>query len=330
MPRNKNAILRYRIIDSCLTNEYHRYPLLEYIKEKIEEQLMSNISESMIHKDFAEMKRIYNAPIKYDKNRGGYYYADPEFSIKEFPLTTDEVAALDYSTALLHNLKGSKLFDQFENAINKLIEGYRVSKIIGKSERQLIQVEEPLKTGGNEWLEPILKAIISKQSLEIVYTKYGSEDKTHILSPYLVKAYRNRWYVIGYSDKADNIIVLALDRINDLRTSQIEYASTIDFNPDDFFKYSYGITQIHGAKVEKIVLSFSPTQSQYILAQPMHHSQEIILQNDIEVRVQLEVYITQELIMAILSYGTQVKVLSPANFSNTIKELIKEMSANYK
>ena len=330
MPRNKNAVLRYRIIDSCLTNNLHKYPTLPYIRERIEEQLMDEISESMINKDLAQMKQIYNAPIKFDKTRGGYCYTEENFSIKEFPLTNEEVSALDYSTALLQNLKGTRLFDQFENAINKMIEGYRVSKIIGKSERQLIQVEEPLKTGGNEWLEPLLKAIVSKETMKVVYARYGGQDKTHNLSPYLVKEYHNRWYVVGYSDKPENILLMALDRIKSIEPSDVVYTSAGDFNPDDFFKYSFGITQIHGAKAEKIVLSFTQAQAQYVLAQPMHHSQTVLLESAEEVRIQLEVYITQELIMSILSYGAQVTVLKPSHFRNRIKELITEMNAKYK
>ena len=330
MPRNKSALLRYRIIDSCLTNHLHKYPTMQYIHQRIEQQLGKEISESMINKDFAEIKSIYKAPIKYDKTNGGYYYTDPNFSIKEFPLTNEEVSALDYSTALLQNLKGTKLFDQFENAINKMIEGYRVSKIIGKSEKQLIQVEEPLKTGGNEWLEPLLKAIVEKEALELVYARYGGPEKSHILSPYLVKEYRNRWYVVGFSDKAEHILLLALDRIKSIEPAKQGYTPAGDFNPDDFFKYSFGITQIHGAKAEKIVLSFTPAQAQYVLAQPLHHSQIILQENPKEVRIQLEVYITQELIMTILSYGAQVKVLKPTHFKQKIKKLITEMVAQYK
>jgi hypothetical protein len=57
MPKNKNAMLRFRIIDGCLTNPLKSYPKLQYIKEKIEEQLMTKISESMINKDLSEMKK---------------------------------------------------------------------------------------------------------------------------------------------------------------------------------------------------------------------------------------------------------------------------------
>src|SRR5688500_10577877 len=165
MPVNKSAHLRYRVIDGCLTNPLRTYPSMEFIISKIEDQLDTTLSDSMFNKDIQGMKRNYGAPIKYDRKHGGYCYTEPGFSMKEFPLTQDEIEALDFSTALLQQLKGTKMFRQFENAINKITEGYRVSKIIGKSEKQILQVEEPLRTGGSEWLEIILKSIVEKNCL---------------------------------------------------------------------------------------------------------------------------------------------------------------------
>ena len=83
MPVNKSAHLRYRIIDSCLTNRQKTYPTLQFIIAKIEEQLGNTISESMLRKDFQQMKDVYGAPIKYDRNRNGYYYTENSFSIKD-------------------------------------------------------------------------------------------------------------------------------------------------------------------------------------------------------------------------------------------------------
>src|SRR4030095_10551775 len=169
MPVNKNALLRYRIIDSCLTNQMKKYPDMEYILNRIQDHTDSSISESMFSKDIQNMKRIYNAPIKYNKAHCGYCYTEPDFSIKEFPLTHKEIEALDFSTALLGLLKGSKIFEQYQNAIDKVIEGYRISKIIGKSEKQIIQTEEPVISKDWQWLEVLLRAIIEKRVLRIKY-----------------------------------------------------------------------------------------------------------------------------------------------------------------
>lgn len=329
MPKNKSALLRYRIIDGCLTNSMHPYPSLDAIQKKVEQQLDKSISSSMINKDFAAMKEIYGAPIMYNKTRGGYYYSDPKFSIQEFPLTEEEREALDFSTALLQQIRGTRLFQQFENAINKVIEGYRISKIAGIEQRQFLQVEEPVRPQDSPYLEQLLQSIIHQQPLAITYQGYGREPKLHQFSAHLLKEYRNCWYVVGYSDRGKNLLMFALDRIKDIANSDSDYIKVEGFDPDEFFKYSFGITQIHEAKPEKVVLQFTAYQAPFVLNQPLHHSQKVLKQNDDFVEIEYHVYITTELIMTILSYGKQVKVLAPQKLKNQIKTTVQEMAALY-
>lgn len=329
MPKNKSALLRYRIIDGCLTNTMHPYPSLEAIQKKIEQQLDKSISSSMINKDFSAMKEIYGAPIAYHKQKGGYYYSEDNFSISEFPLTEEEREALDFSTALLQQIRGTRLFQQFENAINKVIEGYRISKIAGIEQRQFLQVEEPVRPQDSPYLEQLLQSIIHQQPLAITYQGYGREPKLHQFSAHLLKEYRNCWYVVGYSDRGKNLLMFALDRIKNIANSDSGYIKVEGFDPDEFFKYSFGITQIHEAKPEKVVLQFTAFQAPFVLNQPLHHSQKVLKQNDDFVEIEYHVYITTELIMTILSYGKQVKVLAPQKLKNQIKATVQEMAALY-
>jgi predicted DNA-binding transcriptional regulator YafY len=329
MPKNKSASLRYRIIDACLTNTRRKYPTIEDIIEKISEQLGTSISESMLNKDFAEMRSTLGAPIAYSKTHKGYYYSEPNYSLKEFPLTNEEIEALDFSTALLHHVKGTRLFDQFENAINKLIEGYRISKVIGKPEKQFLQVEEPTKYLEQPWLETLLKSVIEKYAVQVEYQAFGKQPKVHMFSAYLLKEYRNRWYVVGHSDRADDIIILALDRIMSINDSRGKYIQTDNFIPEDYFKYSFGITQISGAEPEKVELVFMKSQAPYIKSQPLHHSQHLIHEDDKTVSFGYEVYITQELIMTILSYGSTVVVKKPAKLKSQIKQEVQKMAKLY-
>jgi predicted DNA-binding transcriptional regulator YafY len=329
MPVNKNALLRYYAIDACLNNSMRTYPNLEQIRQRVMQQLDGDISVSMINKDLAQMRDIYAAPIKYDKIKKGYCYATTGYSIKRLPLSEEEITALDYSTALLQQLKGSRIFDQFETAINRLIEGYRVSKLIGKSEKQLIQVEEPVTTGGNEWLEMILQAIVSQTALEVSYAKFGAPVKQHLLSPYLIKEYRNRWYVVGFSDAPRKVLILALDRINHLKKSKSSYFSDPNFQAADYFRYSFGITHTAAATPEKIVVTFNKEQAPYILAQPLHQSQVVLSENSKGVTIQLTVYVTAELIMSLLGYGAGVEVKEPLALRKTMQEKIAAMQKVY-
>lgn len=329
MPANKSALLRYRIIDACLTNSLRKYPSMDYIIKKIEEQLDTSLSNSMFTKDIENMRRIYTAPIQYDRIHKGYCYTEPDFSISSFPLSHAEIEALDFSTALLQQLKNTPMFHHFETAINKVIDGYRISKILGKSETQLLQVEEPVREEGSKWLDIILKGITNKEALKVIYQGFGKPEKLHQFSSYLLKEYHNRWYAIGYSVAAKNILVLALDRIKEVKPCKDKYISDNNFTPAIYFKYSFGITQINDGKAEKVELLFTPFQAPYILTQPLHHSQEIVSNDSKGLHIKLNVYITHELIMSVLSYANNVKVLAPKRLVKQIKEQIEEMGEQY-
>ena len=329
MPVNKSAWLRYRIIDGCLTNPRHTFPTMEYIIDRIEEQLGKPISQSMLTKDLESMRIESGAPIKYDRYHKGYHYTEPDFSLKEFPLTHEEIEALDFSTALLQQLKGTRMFQQFESAINKMTEGYRISKILGKSENQILQVEEPLKTDGNRWLEQLLKAIVEKECLQVSYQAFGGTVKEHEFSGYLLKEYRNRWYAVGYSKKAKSILVLALDRILNVVSCKGKYISDDSFVPSDFFKYSLGITQINEVEPEIVVLFFTPEQAPYILSQPLHSSQKVLSDDEKGLKIQLEVYLSHELRQSILGFGDRVRVLKPVGLRKEIVRILKGALKRY-
>jgi hypothetical protein len=85
MPKNKSAVLRYRIIDGCLTNSMHPYPNLESIHHKVESQLDKAISISMLNKDLAAMKDIYGRPLPIINRRAAIITANPIFLFQNFP-----------------------------------------------------------------------------------------------------------------------------------------------------------------------------------------------------------------------------------------------------
>ena len=90
MPTNKNALARYQVIDSCLTNKQKKYPKLADLQNKIDERLgigedENGISDSTVKNDIKAMKKLWNAFIDYNRERRGYYYTEENFSIKQFP-----------------------------------------------------------------------------------------------------------------------------------------------------------------------------------------------------------------------------------------------------
>lgn len=330
MPINKNAVLRYRIIDGCLRNKMRKYPTVEILRTAIMQATDKlSISDSQVHKDIRFMKDYYKAPIAFSREYGGYYYSESDFSVESFPLTHDEIKVLDMSTAIFKQLKYSGYFKQFESIIEKLISGYRISKIPGYENLNILEVEEPLTDTGVQWIELIYESILHKNVLKVDYKKYNSEEtKTHFLSAYVIREYRNRWYVTGYSDRADAIVTLALDRVVDIQMETKKCYEQKDFNVQDYFKYGFGVTVYENAKPSLVELQCDESLTGYFLSKPLHASQKV-LSKERGLLLQMECYLTPELEMTILSYGELIKVLSPTDLINRIRKRVVAMAERY-
>ena len=168
MPANKSALLRYRIIDKCIRNKYKPYPSKEFIRQACEDALFNSVGErvstSTIEKDLNAMRFDaalgYEAPIKFSKADGGYYYEDPNYSIDNIPINDDDLHALRFAATTLHQFKGIKVFEDFEFAIGKLFE--RINLSVDSDEnaiQQYVQFETVTKIEGSEHLPVLLEAI---------------------------------------------------------------------------------------------------------------------------------------------------------------------------
>jgi predicted DNA-binding transcriptional regulator YafY len=320
MPHIKNALIRYRIIDKCLRNKYKPYPSKEELREACEESLFgssdgAHICNSTIEKDMQSMKWDHDAPIKYSKSKGGYYYSDPKFSINDIPLTEDDLGAIAFAAKTLLQFRDVELFKQFGNAIDKIVGRVEVTQEGGE---QFIQFEQSLSDNGSEYISPILEAI--KQSLWISfdYTSFISgQKKARKVIPLLLKEYRNRWYLISFDGQKKDFITYSLDRLTALEIHSEPAEKPSDFKPENYFKYSVGITS-GNEEPTSIEFTAVPVAAKYIASQPFHSSQTTIEESSERTHFSLFVVISEELIRALLSYGGEVNILQPESLKEEI------------
>lgn len=339
MPANKYALLRYRIIDKCIRNKYRPHPSKEELRQACEEALYGStlgdrISESTIEKDLWAMRNEselgFYAPIKFSKGEKGYFYEDPDYSIDSIPLNDDDVEAIKFAATTLFQFKDVEVFKQFEFAIEKIFDRLNITpNIEDKAINQFVQFETISQVKGAQFLGIILQAIKDRMELAFTYRTFTSQaEKEYTLQPYLLKEYRNRWYLIGYNATKDRVLTYALDRIGTLDVRQENFQVQESFDPDLFFKHSIGITSFQSDPVD-VTLSFTPIQGKYVKTQPLHHSQTVLVDDDQEFRIRLHVLVTTELVMQILSYGGGARVLDPPELVNEIKQKLQESLQRY-
>lgn len=325
MPHIKNALIRYRIIDKALRNDYVPYPSKQDLRLACEENLFGSadgmhICDSTIEKDLFAMRQEYDAPIKYCKKNKGYHYTDKEFSINETPLSPNDIQSIKFAADTLAQFKDAEIFQEFGFALNKIVDKLNVSA----SNQNLgpdvfIQFETGTVNHGGEFLPKLLSAIKNKLIVFFDYSSFisGQRKKRKVL-PLLLKEYRNRWYLICYDFVKEDVITYGLDRMYDLEVTDQIGESPKNFNPDLFFKFAIGITA-NNALPSKVKFKASSIAAKYIESQPFHQSQKMISEDENCVFFEMFVAPSEELYRNFLSYGGDLVVTSPPEVQAEMK-----------
>ena len=339
MPSNKSALLRYKIIDRRIRNKYKPFPGVEDLRQACEDELFNStgehVSRSTIEKDLRAMREDevlgYLAPIKFDKIKGGYFYENADYSISVLPLNDEELRAIRFASQILHQFRDSPLFQEFQSAIQKIFSKVSFGTDPGHSNfDQFVQFEAEPVIGQEDNLPLLLHAVLERIPVQFRYHRYVADgSREHLIHPLLLREYRNRWYVVSWVPAQDEVLLFGLDRMSDIILRKGKFRRPADFNAEEYFRYSIGITAINDGKPETVVLSFSPMQGNYIRSKPMHKSQKILKDDDKEFRIELKVQITYELINAILGYAGEVTVLKPASLVKSIRSSLQNTLKKY-
>ena len=250
------------------------------------------ISQRTFQRDIKEIKSIWGIEIKYNRAKEKYEIAfDPNDS------------------------RDNKLMEAFD-IVNTLNIGSGISEFIHFETR---------KASGTHLILDIITAIKNKTVLELYHQKYWEENfSVRDIEPLGIKEYKYRWYLIA-KDLNDNVIKsFGLDRIKGIQQTNKKLEAPSNFDIKEFYKHTYGAVGGQGQKEETVVLSFTPFQGKFIKAVPMHHSQEVLIDNDKEFRISLEIVPLVDFVMDVQQYASAVKVVQPKWLAKKIKKNLQD------
>jgi predicted DNA-binding transcriptional regulator YafY len=286
-----------------------------------------DVSWETIKKDLREI----NAETKvvgYD-SKYGYHLLDKGGYLSQFSYTGEQRKALELASGILSELGGIPLLEDFDNIIKKLLKVDHTDNRLKKFFRSIIQLETVPKMEGIKWIGPIFKAIRSNKMIALTYRKFDSPvSKNYQLHPYMLKEYRNRWYLVSRNNEVNKVVTFALDRIQDVKELESELVWQ-DFDPDEYYKYSMGITTYDTEEILDVRLKVTRSQLNYLKTLPLHHSQEIVEESADFGIVKLKVRFSYELIKEVLGMGYEAEVLEPESLRKDVAERLKKAIGNY-
>lgn len=336
MPVNRNALIRYRTIDNCLQNRFRQWTLDDLIMACSDalyefEGIDKGVSRRSVQADIEMMrsdKLGYEAPIiVVDKKF--YTYADKNYSITNIPLSHQDMKVLGEVSALLKQFKGFSHFADLTEMVSKLEDKIYVQKT---QSTPVVDFEKNDNLKGLEFIEGIRKAIVSKTVLCITYQSFKARQaSTFCFSPYLLKEYRNRWFVLGESHQRHApILTLALDRFQTLQEDGEEiYRENEKIDLSTYYSDVIGVTKNLGQRDVHVVFSMDHKTAPYVITKPLHASQKVLKEDVDEVIFSIKVIPNFELERELLGFGARIKVLSPRNVRKRIAEQLREALKYY-
>jgi predicted DNA-binding transcriptional regulator YafY len=287
----RESIARYSLIIQKLRRRPASFEEIKSFLE-IESEIQGfdfSLGIRTFQRDLNEIRSLYNIDIKCDKSTKVYYINNEEQDTGNERL----LEAFDIMNALKINEKLSN-FIQFEDR----------------------------RPQGTEHLFGLLHAIKNRLQIKFVYSKYWEEEQSNrVVEPYMLKEVKHRWYILAKDLKNNELKCFALDRISDLEISHRKFLVPDDFNADKFYENYFGIISPKDEKPDEIILSFDSFQGKYIKSLPLHTLQEILIDNEAELRVKLRICITHDFVMELLSHGDSVRVISPEKLIKELKEI---------
>ncbi len=335
MATHKSALIRYKTIDDCLRNSFRKWTLEDLIAKVSEalyehEGITGGVSRRTIQADLQMMRsdRLgYNAPIAVAE-RKYYFYETEGYSITNSPINHADMEKMQEIVSVLKQLNGFSYFDEMSDMIARLENTLHKSS---GQKKNCIQFESNAQLKGLEHVSRLYQAIVSEMALMIEYKSFRAAASQHkVYYPYLLKEYRNRWFLTCRPKKGNVLVNLALDRIIDfheLAKEPFEKHEGVDF--DRYYSDLIGVTKTERDRGQRVILHFDKANGPYVLTKPLHHSQQVLKDDQDGVVIRIDVVLNFELEREILGFGEFVKVLSPRSLITRIQKRLDKAALHY-
>lgn len=328
--QRRNISRRIEILDELLSGVTKRNyaDLLKALNNKIEELGDVPIQTRTLKSDISYLEYEKGAPIHRPTKSDNKVYYKEKFSLKTVPVDDDDIAYFKKAVAILRKATDSKLITEVDAIISRLENKIHTNV---KDRASMIAFEEHTEALGKEYFDELFSAIYEKSPIKLNYQPFGKDEREWLVHPYMLKEYRNRWFLIGRVGNNTQPSNIRLDSIKGkIKNSKEPFIENDLFDPETYFNNMIGVSFSETGLPEKIVFKISNRSAEYIRTKPIHRSQNILkTYKDGSIQVEIMVIINYELISTLLSYGSALTIISPVSLRDEMKQTITEALNSY-
>lgn len=284
-----------------------------------------------IYRDI-ETLRSFGVDVILSKERGnkGYFVGSRKFELAELRLLLDAVQAADFITPK----KTKELVGKIESFASE----YQAKTLHGQ-----VYVDNPLKSDNEELFYTISSldnAINLGRKVRFLYThriicedfKRRTSEKEFIVSPYALIWSNDHYYLVCNNAKYDNLMNLRIDRIRRVLIcpeASRDFSEVSDYSGRfDSADYASKLFNMYSGDTKPIELVCDNDMFEPILDRFGERTRVQRVDED-HFAVKTNAGISDGLISWILQFGARIKVKSPNDLKNSVKQKAQELCALY-
>jgi predicted DNA-binding transcriptional regulator YafY len=290
------------------------------------------VSRATIKRDLEYLRDRMEAPIVWDREANGYRLEAGKgegFDLPGVWFNSSELHALLTMDHLLSNLQPGLLAPH----IAPLRE--RITKLLDSSAAEAEEVLKRVKLVGAGFrpVEPahfarVADGLLRRRRLRLGHYNRASHETTErLVSPQRITHYRGNWYLDTWCHVRDGIRRFAMDAISSV---EVLDDAAIDVDTETLTaELDGGYGAFIGKAESRAVLIFTPLVAHWVASEVWHSEQKGEVLPDGSYRLELPYSHSQELLMDILKYGSNVKVKSPPELRQRLVEEARGILQNH-
>lgn len=317
----------YRL-HSLLSNRRTPIPLTQ-IMEHLE------CSKATANRCIESLRDYLGAPLEYHREYNGYGYnqhaTGNPYQLPGLWFSAEELYGLLICQQILQNISPGLLTEQIQalqNRIDRMLRKDNIAPMSISEKIRIFSIGRRMKDDSR--FKRIAYALFNNQRLSIRYSARGQNGQSseRIISGQRLLYYRDNWYLLAHCHSREALRIFAIDNVNSTRMLEQEALQVDDESLQEFLHSSYGI--FSGAATHIAMLEFNSDRARWVADEHWHDRQQGEWQANGHYRLSVPFNDPRELIMDILKYGADVKVIEPLFLQEAVKQQIDAMHNMYK
>ena len=289
-------------------------------------------SRATVNRIIQEMRLYFNAPIKFDRERNGYYYDTQNNQTFELPgvwFNAAELYALLTTQQLLEQAQPGLLDNHLKPLKTRIERLLTSAQLDGNEIAKRVRI---LRMAGRdtsgEHFQTVAGALLQRQRLHIRYHNRSNNKETQReISPQRLTHYRDNWNLDAWCHQRNGLRSFAVDRLLEAKVLEKRAEDIAEKELDAHFASSYGI--FAGKPKHTAILRFTHERARWVAEEQWHPQQKGLMQADGSYELSFPYADPRELVMDILKHGTEVEVMEPESLRELVQEQLRSALRKY-